>query len=336
MRASIRPLGSLGSRFFRRTVAAVSLAALASAGAAGNAAAAVTILGQIRTVTTFATLDSAEGEDQFTNDIFQSFEPGPFEEAALCHVGVPGDQANSTGHQLSYVEPDGILAEGNMSGQSEISEASNFAEGFGMSRIVVTFSVDETTPARVQATLIAGGNGAANFTFRVPNGTIFINRSIHDDSETLDETLQLAAGTYELTAVTSGYGQALPNGGGQPASGSFSTSVHFTSPTSAASIASGAAAQRAPIVAPNPVRSTARILPGIGGTQLVGSATWVADDDGSIVIVDLAGRVVRRFAEVGAGGVTWDSRDASGHPVAAGVYLVRGAAGASTRAVVVR
>jgi hypothetical protein len=82
----------------------------------------------------------------------------------------------------------------------------------------------------------------------------------------------------------------------------------------------------APIVVPNPLRDVARILPAAG----------TVDVPGEFAIVDLGGRVVRRFTGVGAGGVTWDARDAQGHPVAAGMYLVRGANGATSRAVVVR
>jgi hypothetical protein len=295
-------------------------AALVVAFAAGDAVAAVTWIGQTRSVGTFATLDSVEGEDLFSNDQLQSNEPGTFDEAALCHVGAPGDQASSAGHQLSYVEADAILAEGNMSGQAEISAASSFAEGFGMSRLVAAFSVDALTPAHFQVSLFASGNGATNFVFTRLGSEILIHRSLHDGSDTFDETLALEPGSYELTVVSSGYGQALPNGGGEPAFGSWSVSMTLDTSTGAEALPARLG-RGVPVVTPNPVRGAARI----GGVE------------GTIVITDVAGRIVRRFDPVGANGVTWDTRDASGRPVAAGVYLVRHASGgAAARAIVVR
>jgi hypothetical protein len=319
MHASIRePFSSL-----RRILPGT--AALVAMSAAGDAVFAVMMIDQTRSVGTFATLDSVDGEDLFSNDSMQSTEPGTFDQEALCHVGVPGDQATSSAHQLSYLAEDGILAEGNMSGQAEISAASSFAEGFGMSRLVSTFSVDGTTTARFQASLFASGNGSTNFVFRHLDGAILVHRSLQDGSDSFDETLALEPGTYELTVVSSGYGQALPGGGGEPAFGSWSMSATFGGSTDAASFPAGGNGRTAPVVVPNPVRGAARILPAS------------RDVDDALVITDVAGRVVRRFDLVRGSGVTWDTRDASGRPVAAGVYLVRTASGgAAARAIVVR
>jgi hypothetical protein len=306
---------------FRSTVFAIAVASLAVAAPVSSA---VTFVSQDRRVTTFATIDFVQGQDQFSNDLFESSEEGVFDEAANCHVGAPGDQATSTGVQLSYLENDLILAEGSMSGQAEISEAATFAEGFGMSRFVPVFSVDVPTEVRVQAELFADGNGATNFVLRVLNGTIFIHRSLQDGTESIDQTLLLQPGAYELTVVSSGYGQALPNGGGSPALGSYSVSLAFGSSTAAPMLGDLARAG-APVLAPNPVRGVTRIFPPAASAS-----------SGPITIVDLAGREVRRFANVGASGVPWDARDARGNPVAAGVYLVRAAGGATARAVVLR
>ncbi len=301
--------------------------------AAATTSAALTYIGQDREVSTFATIDFIQGEDQFSNDMFETLEDGQFEGAADCLVGVPGDQAHSTGHQLSYLLPDLILAEGAMSGQAEISEAATFAEGFGMSRFVSLFSVDVPTEVHVQLTLFAGGNGAANFVFRIANGTIFIHRSIHDGSDDVDETLTLQPGQYEVTAVTSGYGQALPNGGGEPASGSFSLSMIFPSATAAPILGARRTRSR-----PSWRRTPCAARRGFCRRQVHGVAgsLGAAHSGSEITIFDLSGRIVRRFANVDAGGVTWDARDLGGHPVAAGIYLVRASNGATTRALVLR
>lgn len=53
-----------------------------------------------------------------------------------------------------------------------------------------------------------------------------------------------------------------------------------------------------------------------------------------LVILTVGGRVVRKFRDVperaGAHRLTWDGVDGAGHPVASGVYVVRGTAGAQT------
>jgi hypothetical protein len=65
---------------------------------------------------------------------------------------------------------------------------------------------------------------------------------------------------------------------------------------------------------PNPFdlgRATALYLTGAGN-----------DPDLEVTILDTAGREVRRVTP-GSDGAVWDGRDASGEPVASGVYLVR-------------
>jgi hypothetical protein len=296
-----------------------------------TAFAAVTYIGQLRSVSTFATVDFVAGEDAFNSDLFESDEIDQFEGAAICHAGELGNEANSTGHQLSYLEPNGILAEGNMSAQAQIGSEATFAEGFGLSRLNTLFSVDVPTQMHLLLTTITTGNGITNFLFRVADGTIFIYRTNFEGTEDIEETFTLEPGiAYELNAQSSGFGQALQNGGGEPAFASYAFSADFTTATGSPEIVQGLANPFAPIVAPNPVRGSAHIAPASGTARL-----YKALDD-EIVILDLAGRVVRRFENVGASGVTWDTRDSKGTLVAAGVYLVRGGTGESTRAVVLR
>jgi hypothetical protein len=296
-----------------------------------TAFAAVTYISQLRQVSTFATVDFVAGEDSFSSDLFESEEIDQFEGAAICHAGELGNEANSNAHQLSYLSPTGILAEGNTSAQAEINGVADFAEGFGFSRIQSMFSVDVPTQMQLLATVNASGNGVTNFLFRIANGTIFIYQTNFDGPQEIEEIFVLEPGiTYELNVQSGGFGQALPNGGGEPAFGSFSLSANFTSSTGSPEIVQGIANPFAPIVAPNPVRGATHIAPASGTARL-----YKALDD-EIVILDLAGRVVRRFENVGESGVTWDTRDSNGKLVAAGVYLVRGGTGESTRAVVLR
>ena len=306
-------------------------AALAVMFASSTAFAAVTYLGQIRTVSTFALVDFVDGEDPFNSDEFVSQEIEQFEGEALCHAGVPGNESNSAAHQLSYLESASILAEGNMSADAQVSGEATFAEAFGVSRLSTQFSVDVPTDIQLLGTLIVGpGNGKVNFTFRIANGPLLVHKDlIGEGTFNIDESFTLQPGIYDLFAQAGGFGQAF-QGGGQPAFASFSFSLAFNSTTASPEIASGSANPFAPMVAPNPVRGMTRIAPASGTAQLL----QALDDE--IVILDLAGRVVRRFESVSENGVTWDTRDTNGSLVGAGVYLVRGGTGESTRAVVLR
>jgi hypothetical protein len=319
-----------------RSLRLLSVLALGVAGAAflvsSTAFAAVTYLSQSRSVSTFAQVDFVVGEDPFNSDMFESQEIEQFEGAALCHAGVPGNEANSTAHQLSYLEAGSILAEGNMSAQAQVSGEATFAESFGLSFLTTRFSVDVPTNAQLLGGLIVGGGlGRVNFTFRIVDGALLVHQDvIGEGTFNLDESFTLQPGNYELLAQASGFGQAQINGGGEPALASFSFSLAFTSATASPEIASGLANPFAPVVAPNPVRGITHIAP---ATRMAPLFQALGDE---IVILDLAGRVVRHFENVGESGVTWDTRDSNGSLVGAGVYLVRGRTGESTRAVVLR
>ena len=317
----------------RRSLSILALgAAVAALFASSTAFAAVTYLSQNRSVSTFASVDFVVGEDPFSSDEFASQEIEQFEGAALCQAGVPGNEASSTAHQLSYLEPNSILAEGNMSAQAQVSGEATSAESFGLSFLTTQFSVDVPTDIQLLGTLIAGGSlGRVNFTFRIANGPLLVHQDvIGEGTHNIDESFTLQPGIYELLAQANGFGQDQANGGGEPTSASFSFSLAFTSTTASPEIASGSANPFAPMVAPNPVREMTHIAPASGTARLLQAL------DNEIVILDLAGRVVRRFENVPESGVTWDTRDTNGEWVGAGVYLVRGGTGESTRAVVLR
>jgi hypothetical protein len=288
------------------------------------ALAALTPVSQTRAVATFAVI-TMEGEDPFCSDQIAVDDPGVFVETVTCHLEVDGNEAMGTASQLSYVTPELILAEGSFQAHSDVSGGSEFAEALGVSRFVSVFSVDTRTDIHLQALIHADGNGTANLVFRVENGEIFVYRSIQTDSETVDQVFSLEPGSYELTLSTSGYGQAFP-GGGNPAFGSFSASIILPAAGIAASEPAAHGIHGVPVVAPNPVHERTRLMPapGNGAAQ---RELWV---------LDLSGRLIRHFAGVGPAGVSWDTRDASGRLVPAGIYLVRGASGGAGRAIVLR
>jgi hypothetical protein len=284
----------------------------------------VTMVSQNREVTTFAMINLVGEENPFCSDGRDSREPGVFAETVECRVEEGGSQATGSAGQLSYILPTLLLAEGSIDAHADISDGADFAEGLGASRCVSEFSVDTIAEIRLRATLHANGNGSTNLVFRVTNGEIFVLRTIQESSDEVDEWFTLDPGSYELTLATSGYGQALPEGGGNPAFGSFSGSIEF--PTASVSTPGAAERRLAPVAAPNPVRHRTTLFASHGGSV----------QNGEIIIVDLGGRLIRRFDNVGPTGVSWDSRDKDGRPVAAGIYLLRGGSGATNRLVVLR
>jgi hypothetical protein len=278
---------------------------------------------QQRDVSTFALITLPGVEDPFCSDQRASQEIGPFVETIECHVEESGNQATGSAAQLSYILPDFFLAEGSIQAEADISGGADFAEGLGSSRLVSRFSVDEETEIRLMASLHAGGNGSTNLTFRIADGEILILRSIQEASDEVDEWLLLSPATYEWTLTTSGYGQALPEGGGNPAFGSFSSTIEFPA-ASVETSGGGLGKGLAPVAAPNPFRHGTTLIPASGVRG------------GDITVLDARGRLIRRFTDVAPGGVSWDARDGRGRPVAAGTYFLRGSGGAVGRAVVIR
>ncbi len=84
-----------------------------------------------------------------------------------------------------------------------------------------------------------------------------------------------------------------------------------------------AAARGLTLDAPSTMRGTAGVQFTVGSRGVEAPVT--------LRLVDAAGRVVRTFDASGARGgiasVSWDGRDTAGHPVAAGTYMLRAAAG---------
>ncbi len=294
--------------------------------AVSSAGATVTFASQFRDVTTFATVDRVQGEDPFCTSDESSDQGGGFDQTVSCQAGEGGNRALGTASQLSYVQLPTLIAEGSFQATAEIDGEATFAEGFGGSRLISEFSVDEPIEIRLMATIFADGNGTANLVFRVKDGTLFVYRSIHDTSDSIDERITLPPGVYELTATVGGYGQALQGGGGEPARGSFALSMHFPDAADVEPPTAFASARSIPGIVPNPVRSQARILPVAGSGPL----------GGDVDILNLAGRAVRRLQDLPPQGLDWDVTDDAGRPLPAGIYFVRDAMGRSSKAIVLR
>lgn len=293
---------------------------------AATAIAAVTFTSQHRDVTAFATLDPVDGQTLFCSDNEASDEGGAFERSSGCEVGEPGNRAVASAKQRSTIQPGLFTAEGSFQAFAEIDESAEFAEGFGGTRLFSDFVVDEPTEIRIQGSLQAEGNGTANLVFRLDGGQILFYRSISRSSEPIDEWYPLSPGPYEVNATIGGFGQALEGGGGESAGGSFSLMVDFMLPAALDAAGSEGALRDLPRITPNPLRGNATIIP----------AARAGAPHGALIILDLAGRSVRRFAHVPAEGVFWDATDDAGRPLPAGVYIIRDPAGGTAKAMVLR
>jgi len=290
-----------------------------------SAQADVTLMSQRRDVMTFAMISYPGDPSPFCSEEADTLGTGVFAETIGCTVEDSGNSATGTAAQLSYVFPHLILAEGSIDAHADISGGAEFAEGLGSSRFTSVFSVDVPTEVRVQAFLHAEGNGVVNLVFRLYNGEIFIYESHYNNTVEVDETLFLNPGAYELNFTTSGFGQAIEDGSGLPAIGSFSGSLEFPTSEIVSPGPFGGEESFTLAAAPNPMRSTTMLFP----------ASGAGTDDRDLVIMSLDGRVIRRFADVGPAGVAWNATDEYGRSVGAGVYLARDTrGGGATRLVV--
>ena len=290
----------------------------------------VFIVSSMRDVSTFAMISYPGEENPFCSDEIESTETGSFAEDLICEVEDQGNSATGNASQLSYILPDRLMAEGAIDAFADVSGGADFAEGFGGTDYRTHFYVDATTEVRLQATLFASGNGTSNLVLRVYNADILLYRSLYQESAEIDEFFTLEPGSYELSFNCGGFGQALAEGGGEPALASFSGSLLLPASAVTELPAGGRLPvdlSAAPRAVPNPLRTTTTLFAPAGAAR-PGEA---------IAIFDAAGRVVRRFRDVGPAGVTWDARDAQGRPVETGLYLVRAATrGPATRLVVLR
>jgi flagellar hook assembly protein FlgD len=128
----------------------------------------------------------------------------------------------------------------------------------------------------------------------------------------VESALDLAAGDYTLRLSAASTYEESPGG-------SAELPFRWDGPNGAPRVAGVTGAS------PNPFGATTSIRFAIPPSGV---------SSHSLSIYDLAGRLVRRLSQgptsAGVHVATWDGRDASGRPVAAGVYLARLEAGAET------
>lgn len=307
----------------------------------------VTFLTQDRDVLAFGIIDLPTGEDPQCNDRQISEDPGVFDITATCDLTDPSGSAHGTASQLSYISDGLFMAEGNFSAMAETLGDADFAEGFGASSFLSQFTVDQPTQVHLIASLHAADAGRTGIVFRKANGAILLLHDLEGQTLDIDETFSLDAGIpYEINIVASGFGQATVFGDTR-ASGSYSASITFPVAAGIADLVPDASMSLR--VWPNPVRYSARILVVESGSEIDrrsncgGRATSTPESrphgtglDRTIEILDLNGRLVRSLAAVDVDAVNWDTRNADGNLVPAGIYWVRRGGAKPVRVAVLR
>ena len=204
-------------------------------------------------------------------------ELGEFDDLISVQASVDGTSGQGIAHQTSFIDPTGFTVSGDMRGSATHVDPEGFGEGFAQSLFEVAFTVDAPTDLQITGTLHqTGDDGQAFLSLLGPGQTILY--------------LQTFTGTQTL------------------AEGGFDVAASFEGGLAAPLVARSS---DGPVVAPNPVRSFARILQPASGARF-----------DEALVVDVAGRVVQRL-EAHGDEMAWDTRDVSGARVPSGVYFLR-------------
>jgi hypothetical protein len=276
---------------------------------------------QLCSVSTFATISAPGADPLFTSENVASQELLPFAEIVASELDDGANQASShSGLAVQFTESR-ISTSGDFAGQAHL-EGGEFAEAFGGSSYTIRFDVGETTTCSLAGSMEAAGNGRGTALFRITDGEILMYEQASDGGlVSFDRLLEITPGNYELQVSINGYGQALPGGGGSPASGRFDLFLDALAPAEAP--LPNAATNRW-IAYPNPARD--QVVVSMQGTTPAGSG---------VTILDASGRVVRDLTAFDLG-AAWDLRDSRGEEVPSGTYFARADAGSPIRITVLR
>jgi hypothetical protein len=276
---------------------------------AGAANAVITPTSQSRTIssTAFAADATGSGSDSDSN---AAVDFGPFNDGVFATVLLPGAIGSGTATQLSEINPGSIHAEGSHSANGEGWEEEGYGDGSGNSHFEVTFDLGQTSDYELSGWIEEFDSGSTHLSLTGPSGTVHYLYPPSNETLFISEQGNLAAGSYTLVVHTAGsaFGDYYFY---DYASGAYDIDLTFGAATDAPD---RTVAASAPIVAPNPFRTTTRI-----SYQIPVGQRFEA------TVHDVQGRIVRRLLSNAApGGPTeWDGRDDAGRPVPAGVYFVQ-------------
>ena len=246
---------------------------------------------------------------------------GLFLASTVVDTMVAGVSGVVTSHQDSDLFATGLSGSGGFQTTTAVSDPEGRVDAFGRSQFDGRFDLDAPTPYSITGQLTNGGLGTTSQIALIgPGGTIVDVLGSPGATVPVDASGTLAPGSYLVFLNMAGNAQEDPPSTPIEASGDWQMTFVLGGATDAPTLAPAAGLR----VFPNPARGRVTI------SDLHTAA--------HLRIHDSAGRVVRAMDAVTAA-VTWDTRDASGRPVPAGVYFVtvrRGGALVSEKVTVVR
>ncbi|GJM43995.1 MAG: hypothetical protein DHS20C21_08370 [Gemmatimonadota bacterium] len=232
---------------------------------------------------------------------------GLFAAAVSVDTTVAGVAGTSMADQNSTLSSTGLTGSGGFQTTTAVTDPDGFADVFGRSLFNGYFDIDAPTPYSLTGQLTSGGGGTSTqMALFGPGGAIVDVHASPGTTVPVSASGTLAPGSYLVTVSAAGNAQELPPNLLVGASGEWEMEFQLGSATAAPSVAW----TEGILVFPNPSRG--RTLISLGSH---------AETPTSFRIHDVAGRVVR-VMDTTSGVATWDTRDASGRPVPAGVYLV--------------
>jgi len=220
---------------------------------------------------------------------------------------VTGVIGRSTSEQSSDLFATGFAGTGAFNTMTDVSNPEGFADVFGRSIFNGYFDVDAPTSFTLTGFVTNGGAGTSGQVFlHGPGGFIVNVQPAAGTTIPVDASGMLAPGSYLVSVSVAGNAQNAPPDLMVPASGEWEVSFLLGGSTAAPATAPEADLR----VFPNPARGRSTI-----------SLAARTNAPVPVRVLDAAGRLVRSL-EAASGSVIWDTRDAAGRPVPAGVYFV--------------
>ncbi len=232
---------------------------------------------------------------------------GLFVSSTLADTTVTGVLGRSTSEQFSDLHETGFNGTGAFNTTTEVTDPEGFADVFGGSILDVYFDVDTPTSFSLIGSITSGGGGTAGrVALHGPGGFILNEQPAPGTTIPIDASGLLEPGSYLVIVSVNGNAQEAPPNLAVSASGEWEMTFLLGGATT---VAVSAPAEEFRIF-PNPAR----------GHSTISLATR-ANTRIPVRVLDAAGRLVRSL-ETTSGSVAWDTRDAAGRPVPAGVYFV--------------
>ncbi|MBZ0268013.1 T9SS type A sorting domain-containing protein [bacterium] len=247
------------------------------------------------------------GEFAIDSDSQASNTIGAFSALAIADTMVTSVLGSSSSQQTSDLFLSGFAGTGSFTTTTDVTDPEGFADVFGRSVFNGYFDLDTPTSYTLTGFVTNGGNGtsAAMYLYG-PNGPIVNVQALSGTTIPVDETGMLAPGSYLVSVSAAGNAQNSPPDLLTEASGEWQMSFFLGGATDAPATAPVAGLR----IFPNPARGSATI-----------SLATRSHAPALLRVHDAAGRIIRSL-DAASGSSTWDTRDAAGRPVPAGVYFV--------------